>query len=125
MVGPLHLIQSDEQSPWITFRHHSGKQMGAIQTSPDGRGVNLKSGAGDFAEWHRRAPAQAPFEAGDLVALSPQGLTRETQGARQLGIVSRQMVVAGSMPETAEEQVAGDTIAYTISYCLANLATQI
>eukprot|EP01043_Picozoa_sp_COSAG02_P038478 COSAG02_NODE_2969_length_7640_cov_2.657870_2_plen_1434_part_00 len=114
VMRPLQLLNTGEQSPWITFHHHkSGEQMGAIQPSPDGRGINLKSRAGDFAEWHPRAPGQVEFEAGDLVALGPHGLTRETKGARQLGIISRQMVVAGSVPETAEEQALGDTVAYT------------
>eukprot|EP01043_Picozoa_sp_COSAG02_P085654 COSAG02_NODE_23262_length_724_cov_1.337600_1_plen_240_part_11 len=113
-IGPLQLFNRDQQSPWITFHHHkSGEKMGAIQPSPDGRGVHLKSRAGDFAEWHPRAPDQAEFEAGDLVALGPHGLTRETQGARQLGIISRQMAVAGSVPATVEEQARGDTVAYT------------
>jgi hypothetical protein len=47
------------------------------------------------------------------VSVGESGLSRNTNAARQLGIVSRQMVVAGSMPDTAEEQRSGDTIAYT------------
>ena len=41
IIGPLQLFNTREQSPWITFHHHkSGEKMGAIQPSPDGRGVN-------------------------------------------------------------------------------------
>jgi hypothetical protein len=36
------------------------------------------SSSGDFAEWHRRAPNEKPYEEGDVVGIWPDGLRRQT-----------------------------------------------
>ena len=46
-------------------------------------------------------PEEDPFEEGDVVAFGENGLTRRTDGAKMLGVISRRAVVSGSMPEEA------------------------
>ena len=46
-------------------------------------------------------PEEDPFEEGDVVAFGGNGLTRRTDGAKMLGVISRRAVVSGSMPEEA------------------------
>jgi hypothetical protein len=56
-------------------------------------GVTLESSQGDFAEWHRRREGEAPFQEGDVVGFDAHGhLTRRTDNASMVGIVSRRAV---------------------------------
>eukprot|EP01046_Picozoa_sp_COSAG06_P093923 COSAG06_NODE_40094_length_405_cov_1.483660_1_plen_119_part_01 len=90
-------------------------------------------GTGDFAEWHPRLPGEPRlFEEGDVVGfapapvLAPTGLTDDddddddttasasrgsssyhitlsTEGAKQLGVISRRAIVQGSCPFPSAE----------------------
>lgn len=114
ITGTLSLTNATAQSPWAQFfaADRPGHVVGALV--PSNGGVKLIGGSsGDFAEWHRRRDNEPPFERGDVVAVSELGLTRETKGAAQLGIVSRQALVEGSIPLDDEDTRSGDTIAYT------------
>ena len=109
--GLLTLKQPSAKAPWIVFHDRQGDAVGKI--APSRGGVKLSSGSGDFAEWHVRAPDEKPFEAGEVVSIQGSGLTRATADAKQLGIISRQAVVTGSVPSDPAEVAAGDTVAYT------------
>ena len=75
-------------------------------------GAVLRSRNGDFAEWRRREPAEAPFEEGDVVGINEAGrLTRRTIGLSQVGVVSRVAMVEGSVP-ALHELAAFDMVAY-------------
>ena len=114
--GILQLQKSDPQHPWLQFLAPNGAQRGEItETRDDGRsngGVVLRSTAGDFAEWHRRAEAEQPFVEGDVVGIASNGLTRRTKGMPQVGVVSRRAVVEGSVP-ALEQREFYDRVAYT------------
>ena len=86
-----------------------GIELGAVIRH--GVGVKMQSGQGDFAEWHRRASGESPFEEGDVVGFRRGCITRNTQGCSALGIVSRKAVVEGTTPLEAERHLF-DTVAY-------------
>lgn len=77
-----------------------------------GKGPRFSGTTGDFAEFHKRDPMQPAFEEGDLVGFGESGLTRVTKGMRQLGVISRQAIVAGSVPDGSADLSGYDTVAY-------------
>ena len=86
-----------------------GIELGAVVRQ--GFGVKMQSGQGDFAEWHRRASGEDPFEEGDVVGFRRGCITRNTHGCSALGVVSRKAVVEGTTPPEAERHLF-DTVAY-------------
>jgi|EP01047_Picozoa_sp_COSAG01_P039034 hypothetical protein len=67
-------------STWLRFEDRWGTLQGEI--SQGQYGAVLRSRAGDFAEWHRRHPDEAPFEEGDVVGIDVHGqLSRRTYDA--------------------------------------------
>eukprot|EP01046_Picozoa_sp_COSAG06_P060320 COSAG06_NODE_12788_length_1330_cov_0.811535_2_plen_205_part_00 len=66
-----------------------------------------------LAEWYKRDPTEPPFERGEVVGLGPDGLTRQTCGSQQLGIITAQAAVAGSTPVHPVEASKGDYVAFT------------
>lgn len=122
---------SRRQPRWIKFDDASGQEMGSIVPNESGDGVVISSAAGDFAEWHPKLPGERPFEEGDVVGFCPPRvqeitdadsviseryyITLSTNGAKQLGIISRKAVVEGSKPKIAGEsnsRCSWDTVAY-------------
>jgi hypothetical protein len=92
-----------------TVPSEAGIELGAIVRQ--GAGVKLESTQGDFAEWHRRADGEAPFEEGDVVGFRRGRIGRKTRGCDILGVVSRKAVVEGSAPPMAERHLY-DSVAY-------------
>ena len=76
-----------------------------------GDGIKLTSRQGDFAEYHRRADGEPPFEEGDVVGFRRGVLSRKTTNCSMLGIISRKAVVEGSAPPESERYLY-DTVAY-------------
>lgn len=68
------------------------------------------------SRYHLRDPREPPFNEGDVVGFGTWGLTRRTQGCKQLGIISRRAVVEGSLPTTGDgsgdDEHGHDTVAY-------------
>ena len=118
--------QANEDAAVIDV-HHQGSNasfLSFLADQPDGtsfelgaivrqkNGVTLESHQGDFAEWHQRKAGERPFTEGDVVGFGLRGeISRETNGAFMLGVISRQAVVDGSLP-TAGMREQFDTVAY-------------
>ena len=75
-------------------------------------GPVLAGSSGDFAEYHKRVEGEAEFEEGEVVSIGANGLSRNTKSARQLGVISRRMIVAGSRPPI-KELLRYDTVAFS------------
>lgn len=115
----LDVRVQETQSRFISFQMDSAShdrtpgmsiELGAIVKH--GKGVKLESGQGDFAEWHRKRKGEPPFEEGDVVGFDGRGqISRRTNGARMLGVVSRKAIVEGSAPLGAE-RADFDVVAY-------------
>jgi hypothetical protein len=107
--GKLKLRLDPDEKRWIQFIDERGETKGGVDLGS--KGPRFSAASGDFAEYHRRDPTQQAFEEGDLVGFGPAGLTRTTKGSRQLGIISRQAIVVGSVP--AESDLSEwDSVAY-------------
>jgi len=108
--GPLQLQQQQADDSFIVFKGVDGGEQGQLHRGE--RGLTLVTTAGDFAEWHPRAPLQKPFEEGDVVSITPEGLSRDTQNASQVGVISRWAAVEASAP-AREDRDRFDRVAYT------------
>lgn len=97
-----------------THAHSPGMsiELGAIVMQKSGEGIKLESQQGDFAEWHRKCRGEPDLEEGDVVGFDSRGqISRRTNGAHLVGVVSRKAVVEGSAPP-ATERGEFDTVAY-------------
>jgi hypothetical protein len=114
----LQLDSDSDSGKWMQFEDANHSIMGSIEQNRHGF-ATFNTPAGDFAEWHPRAANEAPLEEGDVVGFisaSPndcrQQITRRTNGASALGVVTHRAAVSGSAPP-AHERHLFETIAYT------------
>nr|WP_290666492.1 hypothetical protein [Ardenticatena sp.] len=93
---------------YITFFKADGPDAG---TDPDSVGAIEGNGAGsvvlagpgsDYAEWLPLRRSTEVLEPGDIVAWTPQGITRNTTQALRLMVVSSNPIVAGNAPPQEE-----------------------
>ena len=109
-------ILGEPACKFISFRSASlsgfshEQELGAIVRQGDG--VKLSSRQGDFAEYHRRADGEPPFEEGDVVGFTRGLISRSTRRCEMLGIISRKAVIEGSAPPESERHLY-DTVAYS------------
>ena len=91
----------DAAENYITFKRN-GSDVGSIQGNGTG-GIEFNSGGGDFAEWLPRQQPDESIEPGDIVGLYAGQVTRRTEGAQRLFVVSdRAIVVGNSLPGPGE-----------------------
>ncbi len=75
--------------------------VGAIEGNGSG-GVVLAGPGSDYAEWLPLRRSTEVLEPGDIVAWTPQGITRNTTQALRLMVVSSNPIVAGNAPPQEE-----------------------
>ena len=68
-------------------------------------GVAYESGAGDYAEWLERLDPDEVLEPGDIVGVFGGKVTKRTQGAQQMMVVSHSPIVLGNMPPEGQESL--------------------
>ncbi|MDQ7029822.1 MAG: hypothetical protein Q9O62_08615 [Ardenticatenia bacterium] len=71
--------------------------VGAIEGNGSG-GVVLAGPGSDYAEWLPKANPAEALEPGDIVGLFPNGVSRRTDGALRVMVVSGEAIVAGNAP---------------------------
>ncbi|MGE3311243.1 MAG: hypothetical protein AB7O66_14845 [Limisphaerales bacterium] len=76
-----------------------------------GGGVTYESGAGDYAEWVERRNEDEEIRAGDVVGLHGGKVSRVTDGADHLHVVSWNPIVLGNMPP-GERKEAYEKVAF-------------
>ncbi|MDP4237566.1 MAG: hypothetical protein Q8919_14070 [Bacteroidota bacterium] len=74
-----------------------------ISNQESGVGVTYQSGAGDYAEWLPKMEMNEKFAAGNIVAIKGGVITKNTEGATQLMVISRKPIVLGNTPELGKE----------------------
>jgi hypothetical protein len=93
---------------YITFFDGSGS-IGSIErnTSPVPGEPTITFGApgGDYAEWLPRLEAGERMEAGDIVGVHAGHVTKRTEGADQLLVISTRPIVLGNMPPPGEKHL--------------------
>eukprot|EP01043_Picozoa_sp_COSAG02_P013066 COSAG02_NODE_516_length_20804_cov_162.717460_15_plen_953_part_00 len=88
----------------------AGRELGGIYHSD--HGVQLRSAAGDFAEWHRALNlAELPYIEGSVVGLFGGKISLKTVDADMVAVVSRRALCVGSFPGP-DKAVEGDIVAY-------------
>ena len=70
-----------------------------------GAGVTYESGNGDYAEWLPRKDADENLIAADVVGVFAGKISRQTEGADHLMVVSLKPIVLGNMPPEGQEAV--------------------
>ena len=66
-------------------------------------GVTYQSGAADYAEWLPRSDINETFYPGDIVGVKGGYVTRSTENADHLMVISSRPIVLGNMPEEGKE----------------------
>lgn len=96
---------------FISFKDAAGAERGFLKLGP--QGVTLVSSTGDFAEWHRRAAAEPPMQAGDVVGFDGSGrLTRTTSRRGMTGVISERAIIEGSLPSAGADRSCFHLVAY-------------
>ena len=86
---------------FITFFNGDSDPVGTIEAVLGG--VTLKSGSGDFAEWLPKKDEGEMFEPGDVVGVFGGKISKRTEGAHHLMVVSERPIVLGNAPPEAQE----------------------
>jgi hypothetical protein len=86
---------------FITFSN-SADNIGAIEGNGEG-GVQLTSPGGDFAEYLPKADPNETLTPGDIVGLFPEGLSKKTENAQRIMVVTTAPAVLGNQPKEKDE----------------------
>jgi hypothetical protein len=89
-------------SNFITFFGAFGP-VGAIQGDSAG-GVSFITGGADYAEFLERADVKETLEPGDVVGIVSGRISRTTQGAHHVSVVSRRPIVIANAPARQERE---------------------
>jgi len=68
-------------------------------------GVTYESGAGDYAEWLERLDPDEKLLVTDVVGVYAGKITKKTEGASQVMVVSFKPVILGNMPEETQKHL--------------------
>lgn len=66
-------------------------------------GITYQSGAADYAEWLPKANPDEEFQPGDIVGVKAGGISKTTENADNLMVISYNPIVLGNMPEEGKE----------------------
>ncbi|MCD4833487.1 MAG: hypothetical protein K8R31_06805 [Bacteroidales bacterium] len=66
-------------------------------------GITYQSGAGDYAEWLPRLNPDEKFNPGDIVGVKAGHITKSTENADNLMVISHVPIVLGNMPDSGKE----------------------
>jgi hypothetical protein len=67
------------------------------------KGVTFKSGAGDYAEYLLRENTNETITYGDIVGVNGGKISKNTEGAERMMVISRKPIVLGNMPQPNRE----------------------
>jgi hypothetical protein len=92
------MLKVNETNPgtacnFITFRD-SAKNLGSIEGNGSG-GIRLNTSGGDFAEYLPKAKPDEKLAPGDIVGLFPDGLSKQTENALRIMVVTMAPAILG------------------------------
>ena len=67
-------------------------------------GVTYQSGAGDYAEYLRKAQPSETFQPGDIVGVKGGLISKNITGAEKIMAISKRPIVLGNMPQPGKEK---------------------
>jgi hypothetical protein len=88
------------------YRDPLGQAIAASKAALNGGGVTYESRAGDYAEWLEKVDPAEPISFGDVVGVFGGQITRKTEGADQVLVVSFKPIVLGNMPAEGQEKLS-------------------
>ncbi len=74
-----------------------------VSASTTKNGVTYESGAGDYAEYLELLDKKEKIFAGDIVGLKSGKITRKTEGADKIMVISTRPIVLGNLPKEGTE----------------------
>jgi hypothetical protein len=92
----LNVEDPGTASNFITFAD-STKNLGSIEGNGSG-GISLNTTGGDFAEYLPKANPDEAMAPGDIVGLFPDGLSKKTDLAQRVMVITTAPAVLGNMP---------------------------
>ncbi|MDQ6814751.1 MAG: hypothetical protein M3040_13520, partial [Bacteroidota bacterium] len=75
-----------------------------IKDKQDNVGVSYESGSGDYAEWIPKLNPSEVFKPGDIIAMRDGKISKNTDNAAQLFVISFKPIVLGNMPKEGSEK---------------------
>jgi hypothetical protein len=121
LAAPLDICTSRPQKKrFVSFQATPPSGDGSIDLGAMVRvhqGVKLESRQGNFAEW--RSAGEPPFLEGEVVGVDSQGrLSRHTDDAKMMGVISRSAVVEGSAPPQGDRASDAQQCPHLAMLCL-------
>ena len=86
----------DHTCNFITFASYNGF-VGSIDGNGSG-GIRFNTSGGDFAEYLRKANLSEALNPGDIVGMFPEGLSKKTDNAQRIMVVTSAPAILGNRP---------------------------
>mgnify|MGYP002725570835 CR=1 FL=1 len=87
------------------FHDPVGAAIKDSMVSLQGGGVTYESGSGDYAEWLERIDTEEEMQFGDIVGVFGGKISKKTDNADQVMVVSHKPIVLGNMPAKGKESL--------------------
>jgi len=98
-------------SNFITFFNGNNTAIGRIEGNSSSNTTYITSGS-DFAEWLPKINSDEYFEAWDIVGVFEGKISKNTEGAQLVSVISDRAGFLGNAPETKEEENNGKRVAF-------------
>lgn len=104
-VSTLGIGLSNLQTEYEIFSDPIGAAIRNGTLAYWGGGVTYESGSGDYAEWLERVNPDEEMTVGDVVAVHGGRISKNTEAADQVLVISFKPIVLGNMPDSGREQL--------------------
>ncbi|MGF1522306.1 MAG: hypothetical protein ACFBSF_08315 [Leptolyngbyaceae cyanobacterium] len=94
----------DTTENFITFFNGRGQSVGAVEGSRDGA-IRLSTSSADYAEYLPRLNPEEIIDAGDVVGVIGNKVTRRTEGAQRIMAVTDRPIVLGNRPDEDQKHL--------------------
>jgi len=75
-----------------------------LTSKHDNIGITFQSGSGDYAEWLPKSDLTKSYSYGDIVSVKGGFITKNTDNAELVMVISHQAIVLGNMPQPGDEK---------------------
>jgi hypothetical protein len=104
-VGSLSANIKNLQTAYDIYSDPIGSAILNSTLAFGGGGVTYESGSGDYAEWLERADEHETMKVGEVVGVRGGKITKNTDGADQILVISFKPIVLGNMPDAGRESL--------------------
>jgi hypothetical protein len=104
-VNSINANVNNLLTAWQLYSDPIGAAMLNATLAFGGGGVTYESGSGDYAEWLERADEREDIDVAEVVGVRGGKITKNTDGAEQVLVISFKPIVLGNMPEAGRERL--------------------